>query len=55
MNRGLFKSSPVFCSAKYRGGGRRTEGLENTDSGSDRVTPPLLPCVPKEIVVVPAG
>ena len=36
-------SSPVFCTAKYRGGGRRTEGLENTDSGSDRVTPPLPP------------
>ena len=23
-------SSPVFCSAKYRGGVRRTEGLKNT-------------------------
>ena len=22
-------SSPVFCTAKYRGGGRRTEGLKN--------------------------
>ena len=48
-------SSPVFCYAKYRGGVRRTEGLENTDSGSDRVTPPLPPCVPKEIGGVPVG
>ena len=34
-------SSPVFCYAKYRGGVRRTEGLENTDSGGDRVRTPL--------------
>ena len=34
-------SSPVFCCAKYRGGVRRTEGLENTDSGGDRVRTPL--------------
>ena len=24
----FFPSSPVFCAAKYRGGGRRTEGLK---------------------------
>ena len=31
----------MFCYAKYRGGVRRTEGLENTDSGGDRVRTPL--------------
>jgi len=28
--KGYSTSSPVFCSAKYRGGVRRTEGLKNT-------------------------
>ena len=31
----------MFCYAKYRGGVRRTEGLENTDSGGNRFWPPL--------------
>ena len=42
-------SSPVFCHAKYRGGVRRTEGLENTDSGGDRVRSPLPLLVVNEI------
>ncbi len=42
-------SSPVFCYAKYRGGVRRTEGLENTDSGGDRVRSPLPLLVTDEI------
>ena len=48
-------SSPVFCYAKYRGGVRRTEGLENTDSGGDRVRSPLPLLVTDEIGGVPAG
>ena len=28
--------SPVFCNAKYRGGVRRTEGLENIGSNNPR-------------------
>jgi hypothetical protein len=31
----------VFCNAKYRGGVRRREGLENAGSGGDRVRFPL--------------
>ena len=30
-------SSPVFCTAKYRGGVRRTEGLKNCDSNSNKI------------------
>ncbi len=33
--------SPVFCHVKYRGGVTQGEGLENTDSGGDRVRTPL--------------
>ena len=35
-------SSPVFCTAKYRGGVRRTEGLKNSDNNKPGIT--LLPC-----------
>ena len=45
----------MFCYAKYRGGVRRTEGLENTDSGGDRVRSPLPLLVTDEIGGVPAG
>jgi len=31
----------VFCHVKYRGGVTQGEGLENTDSGGDRVRTPL--------------
>ena len=37
----VLTSSSVFCIAKYRGGVRRTEGLENAGSGGDRVRFPL--------------
>ena len=33
---------PVFCTAKYRGGVRRTEGLKNSDNNKPGIT--LLPC-----------
>jgi len=32
----------VFCTAKYRGGVRRTEGLKNSDNNKPGIT--LLPC-----------
>ena len=37
---------PVFCTAKYRGGVRRTEGLKNSIATllQDFYTPPPLPC-----------
>jgi len=38
---GISPSSPAFYNAKYRGGVRRTEGLENAGSGGDRVRFPL--------------
>jgi len=38
-------SSPVFCNAKYRGGVRKTEGLENIGSNKSGIT--LSPCVAK--------
>ena len=44
-----------FCCAKYRGGVRRTEGLENTDSGGDRVRTPLPLLIVDEIGGVPVG
>ena len=40
--RGISPSSPVFCTAKYRGGVRRTEGLKNSDNNKPGIT--LLPC-----------
>ena len=43
MNGGLLlNSSSVFCTAKYRGGVRRTEGLKNSDNNKPGIT--LLPC-----------
>ena len=36
-------SSPVFCTAKYRGGVRRTEGLKNCDSNSNKIKSQPLP------------
>ena len=35
-------SSSVFCTAKYRGGVRRTEGLKNSDS--NKIKYQTLPC-----------
>ena len=37
-------SSSVFCAAKYRGGGRRTEGLKNSDSNKIKYqsSPPVF-------------
>ena len=40
-------SSPVFCIAKYRGGVRRTEGLENIGSNKSGIT--LSPAVSRGI------
>ena len=40
----LSPSSPVFCTAKYRGGVRRTEGLKNCDSNSNKIKSQPLPC-----------
>ena len=37
-------SSPVFCNVKYRGGVRRTEGLKNSDSNSNKIKSQPLPC-----------
>ena len=48
-------SSSVFCAAKYRGGVRRTEGLENTGRGDDRFRFPLPLLIVDEIGGVPAG
>jgi len=45
----------VFCIAKYRGGVRRTEGLENTDRGDDRFRSPLPLLIVDEIGGVPVG
>ena len=39
----------MFCIAKYRGGVRRTEGLENTDRGDDRFRSPLPLLIVDEI------
>ena len=39
----FFPSSPVFCAAKYRGGGRRTEGLINSDCDSNKIKSHTLP------------
>ena len=38
----LQSSSPVLCTAKYRGGVRRTEGLKNCDSNSNKSNRNLL-------------
>ena len=48
-------SSPVFCNAKYRGGVRRTEGLENTGGGDDIVETPLFLLIIDEIRECPQG
>ena len=45
----------MFCHAKYRGGVRRTEGLENTDSGGGRVRSPLPLLIADEIGECPQG
>ena len=47
--RKVLTSSSVFCIAKYRGGVRRTEGLENTDRGDDRFRSPLPLLIVDEI------
>ena len=39
----LQSSSPVLCTAKYRGGVRRTEGLKNCDSNSNKIKSQPLP------------
>ena len=39
----------MFCIAKYRGGVRRTEGLENTGRGDDRFRFPLPLLIVDEI------
>ena len=54
MNGGLLlNSSSVFCTAKYRGGVRRTEGLENigsnSNSNSNKSGITLSPAVPRNI------
>ena len=49
MTLSVLTSSSVFCNAKYRGGVRRTEGLENTGSGVDRVGAPLFLLIIDEI------
>ena len=56
-------SSPVLCTAKYRGGVQRTERLKNNDSNSNKIKSQSLPCrVPQHCGVwrndiggVPAG
>jgi len=55
MTLSVLTSSSVFCNAKYRGGVRRTEGLENTGGGDDRVETPLFLLVIDEIRGIPAG
>ena len=42
----LYKAhySSVFCTAKYRGGVRRTEGLKNSDNNKPGITLLPLPC-----------
>ena len=49
IHRKVLTSSSVFCIAKYRGGVRRTEGLENTDRGDDRFRSPLPLLIVDEI------
>ena len=53
MTLSVLTSSSVFCNAKYRGGVRRTEGLENTGGGDDRVETPLFLLVIDEIRGMP--
>ena len=55
MTLSVLTSSSVFCNAKYRGGIRRTEGLENTGGGDDRVETPLFLLVIDEIRGMPVG
>jgi hypothetical protein len=55
MTLSVLTSSSVFCNAKYRGGVRRTEGLENTGGGDDRVETPLFLLIIDEIRGMPAG
>ena len=55
IHRKVLTSSSVFCIAKYRGGVRRTEGLENIDRGDDRFRSPLPLLIVDEIGGVPVG
>ena len=55
MTLSVLTSSSVFRNAKYRGGVRRTEGLENTGGGDDRVETPLFLLVIDEIRGMPVG
>ena len=55
MTLSVLTSSSVFCNAKYRGGVRRTEGLENTGGGDERVETPLFLLVIDEIRGMPVG
>ena len=59
----LQSSSPVLCTAKYRGGVQRTERLKNIDIDGNKIKSQPLPCrVPQHCGVwrndiggVPAG
>ncbi len=55
MTLSVLTPSSVFCNAKYRGGVRRTEGLENTGGGDDIVETPLFLHIIDEIRECPQG
>uniref|UniRef100_UPI00403865CB hypothetical protein n=1 Tax=Barnesiella intestinihominis TaxID=487174 RepID=UPI00403865CB len=51
----IFSSFSLIYRAKYRGGVRRTEGLENTGGGDDIVETPLFLLIIDEIRECPQG